>query len=400
MRPRAAWKCTAPRCFGTGNWIRFSSSNMGSSSRWSRSRYKLPERNALWSLPRFRFLRRKSHMKNIPTSLVTGGAGFMGSHVAAHLLAQGHEVVVLDDLSGGFRENVPGGASFVEGSIMDHELINRLFDRHSFDYVYHLAAYAAEGLSHFIKRFNYNNNLVGSVNLINAAINHNVKCFVFTSSIAVYGAGQSPMSEDMIPGPEDSYGIAKLAVEQELRVSHEMFGLDYVIFRPHNVYGERQNIGDRYRNVVGIFMNQLLRGEPMTIFGDGLQQRAFTHIADVAPIIAESVDFPGARNQIFNVGADVPHTVNDLAAVVAAPIGKPCEGTYLDARNEVKIAFSDHSKAERVFGKREKTSLREGVAKMAAWVREHGARESSVFEGVEVLKNMPQSWAKVAAVKV
>jgi UDP-glucose 4-epimerase len=332
--------------------------------------------------------------------LVTGGAGFMGSHVADHLLASGHDVVVLDDLSGGFRENVPEAATFVQGSITDHELINRLFDRYSFDYVYHLAAYAAEGLSHFIKRFNYNNNLVGSVNLINAAINHNVKCFVFTSSIAVYGAGQSPMSEDMIPIPEDSYGISKLAVEQELRVSHEMFGLDSVVFRPHNVYGERQNIGDRYRNVVGIFMNQLLRGEPMTIFGDGTQQRAFTHIDDVAPIIAAAVDFPTARNQVFNVGADVPHTVNELAEIVAEAIGKPCKINHLDARNEVKIAFSDHSKAERVFGKRAKTTLSEGVRAMAAWVREHGARESCIFEGIEVLRNLPPSWAKVASVKV
>src|ERR1700722_11257687 len=287
-------------------------------------------------------------MTNTPTSLVTGGAGFMGSHVAEQLIRMGHKVVVLDDLSGGFEDNVPKKAEFVQGSVLDHELIDRLFDRHSFDYVYHLAAYAAEGLSHFIKRFNYNNNLIGSVNLVNAAVNHDVKCFVFTSSIAVYGAGQSPMSEDMIPIPEDSYGISKLAVEQELRVSHEMFGLDYVVFRPHNVYGERQNIADRYRNVVGIFMNQLLRGERMTIFGDGLQQRAFTHINDVAPIIAQSVDFPASRNQVFNVGADVPHTVNDLATIVAEAIGRPCAVDYLDARNEVKIAFSDHSKAEQV----------------------------------------------------
>src|SRR6266576_6035996 len=189
-------------------------------------------------------------MKGKTTSLVTGGAGFMGSHVAVHLIKMGHDVVALDDLSGGFRENVPGEAIFIQCSIVDHDLINRLFDQYSFENVYHLAAYAAEGLSHFTKRFNYSNNLIGSVNLINAAINHDVKCFVFTSSIAVYGGGQSPMSEDMIPGPEDSYGIAKLAVEQELRVSHDMFGLEYVVFRPHNVYGERQNIGDRYRNVV------------------------------------------------------------------------------------------------------------------------------------------------------
>ena len=334
------------------------------------------------------------------TSLVTGGAGFMGSHVAAHLLCSGHDVVVLDDLSGGSRDNVPHKAAFVQGSVLDHDLINRLFDRQSFDYVYHIAAYAAEGLSHFIKRFNYNNNLIGSVNLINAAVNHNVKCFVFTSSIAVYGSGQSPMSEEMIPLPEDSYGISKLAVEQELRVSHEMFGLEYVVFRPHNVYGERQNIGDRYRNVVGIFMNQLLRGERMTIFGDGSQQRAFTHINDVAPIIAESVDVPAAANQVFNVGADEPYTVNHLAAIVAQAMGRPCDVNYLDARNEVKIAFSDHSKAERVFGKRTKTPLPEGVRAMAEWVRDHGARESNLFEGIEIATNMPPSWAKAALIAV
>jgi UDP-glucose 4-epimerase len=338
-------------------------------------------------------------MKDRPTSLVTGGAGFIGSHVADHLVQMGHDVVVLDDLTGGFRDNVPQASQFVEGSILDHDLINRLFEQHSFDYVYHMAAYAAEGLSHFIKRFNYNNNLIGSVNLINSSINHNVKCFVFASSIAVYGAGQSPMTEEMMPVPEDSYGISKLAVEQELRVSHDMFGLDYVVFRPHNVYGERQNIGDRYRNVVGIFMNQLLRGEPMTVFGDGTQQRAFTHIDDVAPIIAASVDYPAARNEIFNVGADVPYTVNELAEVVAQEMGKSCDINYLDARNEVKIAFSDHSKAEQMFSKRSKTTLSEGVRSMAEWVRDHGARESNIFEGIEVSRKMPASWAKVASVK-
>ena len=110
------------------------------------------------------------------------------------------------------------------------------------------------------------------------------------------------MTEDMTPMPEDSYGIAKYAIEQELKVSHEMFGLDYVIFRPHNVYGERQNIGDRYRNVVGIFMNQLLQGQPMTVFGDGEQKRAFTSITHVAPVIARCVTVPGATNQVLHWG--------------------------------------------------------------------------------------------------
>jgi len=336
----------------------------------------------------------------MPTSLVTGGAGFIGSHVADELIRLGHKVVVLDDLSGGFEDNIPQEAIFVKGSILDNDLIERLFERHRFAYVYHLAAYAAEGLSHFIKRFNYQNNLIGSVNLINASVNHGVKCFVFTSSIAVYGAGQSPMSEEMVPVPEDSYGIAKIAVERELKITHEMFGLDYVIFRPHNVYGERQNIGDRYRNVVGIFMNQLMKNEPMSIFGDGEQQRAFTHISDVAPIIATCVDVPAARNQLFNVGADVPHTVNDLAEIVAGAMGKPCDVVHLDPRNEVKIAFSDHSRAESIFGLREKVSLQVGIEKMAEWVRQHGSRESNIFEEIEIPQNLPPSWARVARARV
>ena len=326
----------------------------------------------------------------MPVSLVTGGAGFMGSHVADHLLKLGHEVVILDDLSGGFRDNIPSKTHFVLGSVCDHALINDLFDRWQFSYVYHLAAYAAEGLSHFIRRFNYTNNLIGSVNLINASVNHDVKCFVFTSSIAVYGAGQAPMTEDMVPVPEDPYGIAKLAVEQDLRVNHEMFGLDYVIFRPHNVYGERQNIGD------GIFMNQLLKGEPMTTFGDGTQQRAFTHISDVAPLIATAVDRPAAMNQIFNVGADVPYTVNDLARTVADAMEKSCEVVHLPPRNEVKIAFSDHSKADRVFGTGQKMSLADGIGLMAEWVKRHGARQSGIFENIEVARNMPPSWARVS----
>jgi UDP-glucose 4-epimerase len=329
-------------------------------------------------------------------SLVTGAAGFIGSHVADYLVGMGHQVVALDDLTGGYQDNVPKGATFVRGSVVDHALVDSLFRDHKFDYVFHLAAYAAEGLSHFIKRFNYNNNVIGSVNLINAAVNHEIKCFVFTSSIAVYGAGQTPMSEDMVPVPEDSYGIAKLAIEQELRVSHEMFGLDYVIFRPHNVYGERQNIGDRYRNVVGIFMNQILKGEPMTIFGDGEQQRAFTHVQEVASVIAESVNFPAARNEVFNVGADAPFTVNHLAKVVSAVMGAECKIKHLEARNEVKLAFSDHSKAEQVFGKRKKTSLEEGLRNMAAWVKANGARSSGVFKNIEIMKNLPPSWAKAA----
>lgn len=325
-------------------------------------------------------------------SLITGGAGFIGSHIAWHCLTLGHEVVVLDDLSGGFADQIPTGAKFVQGSVTDAVLVSRLFAEYQFTYVYHLAAYAAEGLSHFIRRFNYTNNLIGSVNLINEAVKHEVKCFVFTSSIAVYGANQLPMREDLTPQPEDPYGIAKYAVELDLHAAHKMFGLDYIIFRPHNVYGENQNIGDRYRNVIGIFMNQIMQGQPMTIFGDGQQTRAFSYIDDVAPYIANSVNVPAAYNEVFNIGADQPYTVNYLAQVVAQAFGVMPDIRYLPARNEVVDAYSDHSKARRVFGQSSAIPLEEGVARMAHWARKVGARKSSTFKSVEVLRNMPPSW--------
>lgn len=332
----------------------------------------------------------------MPTSLVTGAAGFIGSHVAERLVKRGHKVVVLDDLSGGFRDNVPPGATFAQGSILDVDLIDQLFKTYRFDYIYHLAAYAAEGLSHFIKVFNYQNNLIGSVNLINASVNYGVKCFVFTSSMAVYGAGQTPFMEDAMALPEDSYGIAKLAVESELEVSHRMFGLDYVIFRPHNVYGERQNIGDKYRNVVGIFMNQLLKGQPMTIFGSGEQQRAFSHISDAAPIIAECVDNKRAWNRVYNIGADTPYTVNQLAVEVAKAMGMFANVKYLPPRAEVAVAFSDHTRVREAFGAPHPHPLHLGLKQMADWVKKHGARESQEFKHIEITKNLPPSWAKSA----
>jgi UDP-glucose 4-epimerase len=329
------------------------------------------------------------------TSLVTGGAGFIGSHVVDSLLEMGHRVLVVDDLSGGFRENVNPSATLIEGSVTDVGLVDELFARHSINYVYHIAAYAAEGLSHFIRNFNYTNNLLGSMNLINNAVRHRCRCFVFTSSIAVYGSGRTPMHESMVPQPEDPYGISKYAVELDLLAAKHMFGLDSIIFRPHNVYGERQNIGDPYRNVIGIFMNQILQGLPCPIFGDGTQTRAFTHIADVAPIIAQSVDYPSAYNQIFNVGADIPYSVNELAREVQAAMGKDTGTVHLPARNEVVEAFSDHSKARETFGTSADITLAEGLQRMADWVRKVGARRGKPFDNVEIERELPPSWKEL-----
>jgi UDP-glucose 4-epimerase len=310
--------------------------------------------------------------------LVTGAAGFIGSHVCKHLLKAGHQVIGLDDLSGGFRDYVPEGVKFVRGSITDVALVQKLYAEHKFEHVFHLAAYAAEGLSHFIKHFNYTNNLLGSVNLINAAVNQN----------------QVPMTEEAVPQPEDPYGIAKYAVELDLREAREMFGLNYVIFRPHNVYGENQNLGDRYRNVIGIFMNQIMQSQPMTIFGDGRQTRAFSYIDDVAPVIAASIARPKSYNQVFNVGADKPYSVNELANVVARAMGAQPNINKLDARNEVVHAYSAHEKVRKHFGDLIKNvSLEEGVVKMAAWAKKAGARQGKPFKGIEVRKNLPKSWA-------
>ncbi len=332
-------------------------------------------------------------------ALVTGAAGFIGAHVVRALIDQNRvQVLALDDLSGGFRRNIPAEVEFIEGSVTDSDLLADLFQRHRIRYVYHLAAYAAEGLSHFIRRFNYQNNVIGSVNLINEAIRHEIECFVFTSSIATYGAVPSPMREDQTPRPEDPYGIAKLSVEFDLAAAHHMFGLDHVIFRPHNVYGEYQNLGDPYRNVVGIFMNRLMQGLPFCVFGDGMQQRAFSYVGDIAPVIAGSPWVPAARNQVFNIGADVPYTINELAEEIRTAMGRPEHPIeHLPPRNEVAIAYSDHSKARRVFGDHAGTTLSEGLRKMAAWAWQEGIQAGKPFDGVEVSRNLPPSWRALTA---
>lgn len=326
--------------------------------------------------------------------LVTGGAGFIGSHVADALIRRGETVVVLDDLTGGMRRNLPAGATFVEGSILDHWLVDRLFAQYRFEIVYHLAAYAAEGLSPFVRSFNYTNNLVGSVNLINAAVNHGARRFVFTSSIAVYGPGQTPMTEALTPRPIDPYGISKLAVEQDLQAAQAQFGLEYVIFRPHNVYGERQHIADPYRNVVGIFMRCVLENRALPVFGDGSQTRAFSYIDDVAPIIARAGYGAGACNEIFNVGADTPVSVRALAEEICRVFGVDCRIESLPARHEVVHAFSSHARVFDVFAPPPPVSLVDGLQRTAAWVKATGVPPATKLPPVEIARGLPPSWAR------
>ena len=326
--------------------------------------------------------------------LVTGAAGFIGSHVAEHCRNLGMEVVATDNLSGGCIENVPEGCEFIEGDLTNEVFVESLWKGRSFDYVYHLAAYAAEGLSHFIRSYNYKTNLLASINLINQSVNNDVKCFVFTSSIAVYGANQVPMTESLVPQPEDPYGISKYAFELDLKAAHQMFGTNYIVFRPHNVYGPRQNIADKYRNVIGIFMNQLLKGEPMTIFGDGKQTRAFSHIDDVAPLISRSTRNPKAYQEAFNIGADKPYTLLKLAEEVAKALDKPHAIQRLEARNEVVDAYANHDKIRAFFECEDPKTLTEGIRTMAEWVLHSGPASPEEFGKIEIEKAMPESWRK------
>jgi UDP-glucose 4-epimerase len=324
--------------------------------------------------------------------LITGVAGFIGSHVARHCSQLGFKVIGTDDLSGGFIENIPEDILFIKGDLRDKDFVASLWNEGPFDYVYHIAAYAAEGLSHFIRRYNYETNLIASINLINQSVLNKVKCFVFTSSIAVYGANQVPMHEGLVPTPEDPYGISKYAVELDLKCAHHMFGLNFIIFRPHNVYGEKQNIADKYRNVVGIFMNQVLQDKPLTIFGDGNQKRAFSFIDDVAPIIANSVNVENAYNEIFNIGGENVYTVNELAETISHAFGVPLRVQYLPARLEVIDAHSDHNKIKHYFDVPKSISLKDGIKKMSSWVKSIGSRVPIEFNDIEVGIKLPPSW--------
>ena len=343
-------------------------------------------------------------------ALVTGACGFIGSHVADFVLNELRigKVVAVDDLSGGFPRNsekfVSGGGVLVLGDIKNVTFVKELYSTHGpFDFVYHIAAYAAEGLSHFIRHYNYENNLLGSVNLLNAALSQPVlpSAFIFTSSIAAYGAsdGVPPFTELSPKTPEDPYGIAKMAFELDLKAAHHMFGLNYIIFRPHNVYGPRQNIADKFRNAVGIFMNQILRNESVTIFGDGNQKRAFSYISDVADIIGASVFFEHAHNNDFFVGNDKEYSINQLArAVITAmgatpPSGGAVQVTHLESRKEVTDAFPFHGKLRCVFNPPPTIDLQEGLQRTADYVKKHGSFSPTGYKNIEVPKNLPPSWS-------
>lgn len=332
--------------------------------------------------------------------LVTGGAGFIGSHVVDALLADerfaDYRIVIVDNMTGGSLDNLPAGSDRVHTYRMSIEkpgFAEHLFEHWRFRYVFHFAAYAAEGLSPFVRRFNYQNNLVNSVILINESIRYGVERFVFTSSAAVYGHDAYHAIESEAATPIDPYGVAKLAVEMDLRCAAESHGLAYTIFRPHNVYGERQNLGDPYRNVLGIFMRQCLDGQPMTIFGDGMQTRQFSYVGDVAPLIAESAIRNDCKGETINIGSDSVVSINTLAMMVGDAMCGSGSIERLPPRHEARAVTLCHGRAKGIFGEYATTPLACGIERMAAWAKT-AKRKTPVLPGVEVERGLPAAWRR------
>ncbi len=326
--------------------------------------------------------------------LVTGGAGFIGSHVAEALLRAGHKVVCLDNLAGGFQENAPRGALFIRGDINDGNLLVEQFKKIRFDYVFHFGAFAAEGLSHFIREFTFRNNQCGTATLIDAAVNSgSVRAFVFASSAAVYGKAPGKLSERIAPEPCDPYGISKRASELDIQTANQFFGLPFIIFRLHNVYGERQNLADPYRNVVGIFLRQLLAGKRLSIIGDGKQTRQFTHVSTIANVIASAIGVKQAFGEIINLGAGKSYTILELARKCSKAAGSPFDPDFLPPRDEAPHPVCSHIKARKLFGdKMVDLPLETGLQRMFQWASTVAPMVLKPGPSLEIAQGFPEHW--------
>jgi UDP-glucose 4-epimerase len=327
--------------------------------------------------------------------VITGVAGLLGSRMADWLLSNHPEytIIGIDNLSGGYKENVPEEVIFYKMDVALDSL-KPVFESHNIVYVYHFAAYAAEGLSPFIRKFNYTNNLVATANIVNECIRFGVKRLVFTSSMAVYGQGNPPFDEDHLPSPIDPYGVAKYGCELDIQIAGEQHQLDWCIIRPHNVYGRNQNIWDKYRNVLGIWMFQKLNNEPFTIFGDGEQKRAFSYIDDCLPGLWQAATSKQASKQIINLGGVSETSILEAATILSGVVGG-ADIQFLENRHEVKYAYPTHQKSIDLLNYQEKTSLQEGLSTMWEWAQEQPMRERFQWEEYELDNGIYQYWKPV-----
>ena len=330
-------------------------------------------------------------MKSI---VITGVAGLLGSRLADWLIEHKTEyrIIGIDNLMGGYRSNIHPSVDFHQLDLSTDDL-ERIFSQNDVGYVYHFAAYAAEGLSPFIRKFNYQNNLIATANIINNCIKYKVGKLIFTSSMATYGVGNPPFDEDDQPAPIDPYGIAKYACEMDIKVAGEQHGLDWCIIRPHNVYGIKQNIWDRYRNVLGIWMYQKLNNEPFSVFGTGEQKRAFSYVDDILEPLWTAAVSPDASNQIINLGGTVDYTLKEAAETLVEIVGgHPIQ--YLEARHEVKYAYATHQKSQVLLNYKDTVTLKEGLERMWQWVQEQPMRDRFTWDQYELDEGIYSFWKK------
>ncbi len=326
--------------------------------------------------------------------LITGIAGLLGSRLADWIIDNtDHTVVGVDDLSGGYIENVNQEAKMYQVDLVDLQATREVFSKEEPDLVYHFAAYAAEGLSPFIRKFNYQNNLIASTNLITLSIEHSVSRFVFASSMSVYGDKHAPpFTEEMLPCPIDPYGIAKYAVEQDLHVAYEQHGLEYTIIRPHNFYGINQNIWDKYRNVLGIWMYQIMNGQRPTVFGDGLQTRAFSYVDDsVIPMWLAGIE-SGCAGETINLGGIKEYSIIEACQELIKITGVDLDPLHLEARHEAKHAWSTWDKSVELLNFKHTVDLDEGLTKMWEWAQKQPNRKRFVWPSYELEKGLYSYW--------
>jgi len=324
---------------------------------------------------------------------ITGVAGFLGSHLADRMLELGHEVVGNDNLLGGYKDNVNPQVKFFTTDCCDHSKMQWIM--RDCDIVIHCAATAHEGLSVFSPNFITRNIYQASVSTISAAIGAGVKRFVFCSSMARYGDQAAPFTEDLTPLPVDPYGIAKVAVEHTLKALGDTHGMEWNIAVPHNIVGPRQRYDDPFRNVMSIMANRNLQGKSAYIYGDGLQTRCFSYVADCIKCLEQLALDPAIVSETVNIGPDEGTiTINELAELVAGECGFQGDPIYIaDRPREVKHATCSADKARALLGYKTTVGVEQAIKETVAWIREQGPCEFDYSFPLEIInEKTPATW--------
>ncbi len=328
--------------------------------------------------------------KNI---LVTGSAGFLGSHLSEKLSDMGHNVVGIDNMLGGYEDNVPKKIKFFKIDCCDFDQVKKVMK--NIDVVYHCAATAHEGLSVFSPVEITKNNYLASVSIFTAAINEKVKRIIFCSSMARYGSQKSPFNETMIPQPVDPYAISKVASEEVLKNLCELNNIEWVIAVPHNIIGPRQKYDDPFRNVVSIMINRMIQGKAPIIYGDGKQTRCFSYIDDCLSCLIPMLDKKDLNKQIINIGPDEEFvTINKIAEICSNITGVNLQPIYKkDRPQEVKHATCSADKARKLLNYKTKVSLQKGIEKTFEYIKNRGARPFDYNINLEINNELtPSTW--------